>query len=317
MNSRSTREQPVLAVLTVVVAFALAACGSSQAERDTVTVVATTTILGDVASNIVGDDGTVLVLMPVGADPHDFRASAAQVAAINEADLVIANGLLLEEGLEDVLATASDDGVDVLSVGPLLDPLPFGGHEDHHDDRGDDDHGGLDPHVWLDPLRMAEAARLIGSALTQAAPGPDWSGRADSYVRQLEVADERIVEILAAVPESQRRLVTSHASFGYFADRYEFEVLGTVLPPGSTLSGASSEELANLVETMRSAGVAVIFGETTQPEALAQTVAAELGTEVLVVSLYTGSLGEPGSGAESLIDLLMANASRIAEALGG
>lgn len=303
--------------------------GTDSGSGDAVTVVATTTILGDVVGNVVGDEADVIVLMPIGADPHDFQASSAQVAEINSADLVVANGLRLEEGLEDVLAAAAGDGVRILEVGPRLDPIPFAedGHDNHgeetdHDEHGDeeadhDDHdheaGSADPHVWLDPVRMAEAARLIAAELTDVAPNGDWASRADAYAEELAIVDQEITSRLASV--DSRQLVTSHSALGYFADRYGFEVIGVVIPGGSTLGDPSSEELSSLVETMEHEGVSVIFGETTQPSALADAVAAELGENVTVVSLYTGSLDEPGTEASTLVGMLRTNAERIATAL--
>src|SRR5690606_14860366 len=109
-------------LLAVLVPFAMivSGCGSGGTPTDGLRIVVTTTILGDVVGNIVGDEATVEVLMPTGADAHDFQASASQVASINRADLVIANGLGLEEGLLNVLAAAKQDGVRVFEVAPLL-----------------------------------------------------------------------------------------------------------------------------------------------------------------------------------------------------
>ena len=306
-------------MLVAALAFLVAACGSGNgdsADPLELTVVATTTILGDVVANVVAEDADVVVLMPVGADPHDFRASSSQVAEINRADLVVANGLLLEEGLDDVLDAAAADGARVVRVAPLLDPIPFG-NASSHEHGEEDDHEGDDPHVWFDPIRMAEAARLIAAELDAIAPEVDWMGRADSYAAQLVAADESIVEKLAGIPPDRRRLVTSHDALGYFADRYDFVVIGTVMPAGSTLADPSSEELADLVGLMEREGVTTIFAESTQSTALAEAVAAELGQGVQVVALYTGSLDEPGSGADTLIGMLETNVGRIAVALDG
>jgi zinc/manganese transport system substrate-binding protein len=111
-------------------------------------------------------------------------------------------------------------------------------------------------------------------------------------------------------------MVTNHEAFGYFAARYGFEVIGVVIPGGSTLAEPSSAELAALVEIMESESVRVIFAETSQPTALAEAVAAELGGDVDVVELFTESLGPPGSGAETLSKMLLTNAERISAALG-
>lgn len=311
-----------LVALAFVLGLVTGACDASHTpDGESVAVVATTTIWGDVVKSIGGDEVTVEVLTPVGADPHDFQASASQVAHMNEADLVVANGLGLEEGLIDVLAAALTDGAPVFEVAPMLDPLPFGLHTKHEADvvvGADEDHeeGGQDPHVWLDPVRVADAAVLIAGQLADVEPRVDWMSRARVYAEELLTVDAEMTVQLSAIPEGSRSLVTNHDALGYFADRYEFSVVGVVIPGGSTLGDPSSGELARLVDVMRREGVDVIFGETTEPPRLADAVAAELGGDVRVVSLYTGSLGEAGSGADTLIGMLQTNSSKIVEALG-
>lgn len=306
-------------LLFLALVLIVAACGDGNdgaaGDDDRPTVVATTTILGDIVGNVVGDDARVIVLTPVGVDPHDFQASAAQIAQLNEAGLVVANGLGLEEGLEDVLAAAQADGANVLEIGPLVDPLPFADDEHTEDEDEEHEHGSYDPHVWFDPIRMAEAARAIAAALELVDAGADWAGRTERYVDDLTAADQAIMETLSAIPDDRRRFVTNHDSLGYFADHYDFEIIGTVIPAGTTLAEPSSDELARLIELMTENDLTAIFAETTQPAVLAETVAGELGSEVAVVELFTGSLGEPGSGADTLIGMLETNAMRIAEAL--
>jgi zinc/manganese transport system substrate-binding protein len=297
-------------------AMTLGACDTAGSADDIPRIVVSTSTLGDLVSNIVGPDATVVILMPIGADPHSFSPSSQQVAAMSDADLVVTNGLGLEENFTDVLEGVASDGGRVLDVGSMLDPIPFGaGTEDHDEDDEDDEDHNLDPHIWMDPLRMVDAAALVAEALTDVDNEVDWAARAESYAADLNALHTEIEDILSAVDDSKRFLVTNHDALGYFADRYRFEVVGTVIPGGSTLGDPSSEELASLVATMRELGVSVIFAETTRPSALADAVAAELGGEVQVVELFTGSLGEPGSGAETLIDMLRLDATRIAEAL--
>jgi zinc/manganese transport system substrate-binding protein len=272
--------------------FVVAACGDGADPTDRVQVVATTTILGDVARNVVGADGTVEVLLPLAADPHDYRPSSRQVAAVDRADLVVAIGLGLEEGLTDVLG--SDN---VVELAERLDPL-------------DDD-----PHVWLDPVRMAEAGRLIAAELAAIDPSRDWMARAEAYAAELFAADEQIGAILDAVPVDRRKLVTNHDALEYFATRYGFEVVGVVTPGGATLAEPSSARLSDLVEILEREAVPAIFAETTESTTLADAVAAEAGRDVTVVELFTGSLGGPGSGAETLIEMLITDAERVAAAL--
>ncbi|MEX1207205.1 MAG: metal ABC transporter substrate-binding protein [Acidimicrobiia bacterium] len=296
----------------------LAACDDQTKGDERPLVVATTTILGDIAANVVGDDARLEVLMPRGADPHDFEPSSRQVALLAEADLVIANGLGLEEGLGDVIDGVRGDGVRVLEVAGMLDPLPFGGgRQDEDDDDGEHDLEGVnfDPHFWFDPLRVAEAGRLIASALGEIDASVDWSESADRYATELASADERIAAILAAVPAERRQLVTNHDSLGYFADRYGFEIAGMVIPGGSTLGEPGSQELAELVALIDSLGIPAIFADTTDPSPIATAIAAEVGHPVAVVTISTGSLGEPGGPAGTLIAMLEENARLITEAL--
>jgi len=295
----------VLAGVAMAVAAALlAACGDDAggSDGDGARIVVTTSILGDVVNNLVGDDATVEVLMPPGADPHDFAPSARQAAALRDADVVVANGLGFEEGLVDTIEAAASDGTTVITAADLV-----GLRE------------GDDPHLFTDPVRMAEAARGISEALAEHVAGLDTTaarGRAAAYLAELDALHAEVEQILTGIPAEQRVLVTNHDVFGYFAARYGFEVLGTIIPGGTTLAEPSAAELAELADEIAARGVPAIFAETSSPARLADALAAE-GVDVEVVELYTESLGEPGSDGATYVDLVRTNARRIADALGG
>jgi zinc/manganese transport system substrate-binding protein len=293
------------------IAFFVVSCAGTTDEPE-LTIVATTTILGDIVSEVVGETAEVEVVMPLGADPHEFQPSSAQIAAMTEADLVIANGLGFEVGMADALEALLGDGANVFEVAPLLDPISFEEAHDH-EDLDPEEEGTLDPHFWLDPLRVADAARLVAGELAAIEPGVDWASRADDYVSRLTETHEEIEEML--LPIGDRRLVTNHESMGYFAVRYGFQILTTVIPGGSTGAQPSSAELADLVELLEREGIRAIFADTSSPDDLAQAVAGELGEEVEVVELYTESLGD--DEAETVIGMLLINAMRISDALGG
>lgn len=322
-------------------ALALAACGGSSDSADSsgsadgLSIVATTTILGSVAGDIATcAGGSVTTLMPIGADPHDFTPSSAQVAEIVGADVVIANGLGLEEGLADALSSAAADGAEVIEVAELVDPIEFGagGHshedEDHADEAHDEshdeahdeakeddhDHGSLDPHFWFDMNRMADAAVIIGDDLAELG-GPAYAECGEQVAAEIRGAESEVAELLESVPADRRILVTDHDALGYLADAYGYEVAGVVIPGGSTLAEPSSAELRQLVETIQAEGVPAIFANTADPTVLADAVAAEAGENVEVVVLYVGSLGEPGSGADTYISMMLTDARLIADAL--
>ena len=312
MTIQLLRRHYLKAALVLVLVFSTAACNEKAEQPQGLKVVATTNILGDVVRNIVAEDGSVEVLIPIGADPHDFQPSARQIATVATADLVIANGLGLEEGLLDVLESAVSDGVNVIFLGELLDPLPFNDSGSH--DHESDDHES-DPHIWMDPDRMAIAAQIIGESLLSLEPSVNWLSRSQAYAEALREADSQIRSLLSRVPEAQRKLVTNHDSLGYFSASYGFEVIGVVIPKGTTLAEPSSSRLADLIDDIRQENISAIFVETTESDNLARSIAEETATPVQIVEIYTGSLGGSGSGAETLIEMLITNARLIAEAL--
>lgn len=283
-------------------------------------VVVTTPILGSIASGILAcaDQGSVEVLMPNGSDPHDFTPSSAQVASLLTADLVVANGLGLESGMSAALEGARSDGATIWEAGPQVDPIPFTestGHAHEGEDHAQEG-GSLDPHIWFDMSRMARVAALMGQQFQQAAGGtPEFSRCGEQVADQITQAETEVRATLESVPVDRRILVTDHESLGYLAAAYGFEIAGAVIPSISTLAEPSSADLAKLAEVIRAEGVPAIFANLSQPTQLAQAVAAESGTEVVVVPLYVESLGEPGSPAADYIGLMRENARLIASAL--
>ncbi|HEU4318676.1 MAG TPA: metal ABC transporter substrate-binding protein [Acidimicrobiia bacterium] len=302
----------------MLLAMLATACGGGgRSSSDSLDVVVTTSVWGDVVSEIVGDDAVVEVLIPRGADAHDYQPTPQQVARIGEADLVVSNGLGLEEGLADLLETAEGDGANVLELASQLDPIAFAEHEEHgeHEEEEGPEHGDLDPHVWFDPTRVASASVLIAESLTAIDDTVDWPARAAAYSKSLTEANLEISLLLDPVTPDSRKLVTNHDSLGYFARAYDFEVVGVVIPGGSTLGDPSSSELAALVDVINTENVSAIFTETSQSSDLAEAVAAEVGHEIEIVELYTESLGPADGPAGTLIGMLTENARRIGSAL--
>ena len=304
-----------------------AACGSeaevsSAAPADAPTIAVTTNILGDVVENLVGDLANVETIMPVGSDPHDFQASAQQVALVGDADAVVINGAFFEEGLWDMIEATEDDGVPVHHAIDVVSTIEFaeGGHG--HDDEEGDEHGheegGADPHFFTDPVRMADAVEGITAFLIETVDGLDAGAvqaNADAYVAELAALDTEVTEILGGLSDEQRVLITNHEVFGYFADQYDFEVVGTVIPSGSTLDGASGGALAELAEEIEHEGVSAIFSDVSASDELINALADEVG-DVAVVELFTESLGDADSEGATYIEMVRTNATRMADALG-
>lgn len=312
------------ATFVAVLALVLTSCGSDGGAgdpptNDRPTVVVTTNILGDVVDNLVGKHVDVVTIMPVGADPHDFQASAQQVALLTDADLVVANGGGFEEGLVDILESVEADGATVVEAITLVDTIDFRGEGDHDGADDDDDHGdeGIDPHFFTDPARMAVAAAGIVDAVVATVEGVDKTALvadAEPYIEMLRTLDEQVEDLLASVPSEQRVLVTNHDVFGHFADRYRFEVAGTVIPGGTTVDAASAAALAALAQLVEAEGVPAVFADASSSDELARTLAAEVG-DVAVVPLFSESLGDADSAGATYLDMVRTNAERIAMAL--
>ncbi|MEM1334473.1 MAG: metal ABC transporter substrate-binding protein, partial [Actinomycetota bacterium] len=194
-------------------------------------------------------------------------------------------------------------------------------HGDDDHDHGDDHHhhhSGEDPHFFTDPVRMADAVNGIADFLQEtldfADPAAIEAG-AEAYASELMALDGEVMAAVDGIPADNRVLVTSHEVFGYFADRYGFEVVGTVIPSGTTTDSASAGELAELAELIVAEGVPAIFSDTSSSDELAQTLAAEVGGDVSVVELFTESLGEDGSGGASYLEMVRTNIERMTAAL--
>ena len=188
--------------------------------------------------------------------------------------------------------------------------------EKDHDDHEGHDHGGIDPHFFTDPARMAIVAQELSEVLAANFPDADqgFVSTANDYVQQLQDLDSEVEETLSVISSDKRLLVTNHAVFAYFADRYSFTILGEIIPSSSTLASASAQQLASLAEEIKESQVKAIFADASSSDALAQTLSDEVN-DVKVINLYTESLGDPGSSGDSYIDMIRFNAEAIASAL--
>lgn len=294
-------------ILTCAAALLLSGCTAAQ-EDDRPLVIVSTNILGDVVGAVTGDEAEVVTLMKPDADPHSFDISAQEAARLRSADLIISNGLGLEEGLQQHLDAASAGGVPSFVAGNVIDVLDYS---------AGDAEGSPDSHFWTDPARMT----AVVDALEPALAGLDGvdpavvSERTAAYRAELAQLDAEMSAAFAALPAERRALVTNHHVFGYHADRFDFTVVGAVVPGGTTLAAPSASDLADLVDAVEETGVPTIFAESSSPDRLVQALASEAGIRVAVVELFTESLTGPEGGAPDYLTMMRVNTQRITTGL--
>lgn len=310
----SGKAKIALAALLVAAAAALPACsaansGSDQTGSEAATIMVTTNVLGDITRNIVGDTADVVVLMEANADPHSFGVSAHQAGQMEQAELIVYNGLGLEEAVLNHVSSAEQQGVPVLEVGAAIEPLSH---------QGAAAGSALDPHFWTDPQRILTAITAITEAIAQhvdMANPEALHSNAANYRAEVGELDAWMAAEFATVPPERRKIVTNHHVFGYLADRFDLEVVGAVMPSGTTLAAPSAADLSALATTIREAGVPAIFADTSQPEKLAEVLAQEVKVEVEIVPLFSESLSAPGEGAENYVEMMQTNTTRMTTAL--
>ena len=295
--------------MALAAAVALAVSGCSQpAAPPGAQIVVTTNILGDVVRQVLGDQATVTTLMQPGADPHSFDVSAQQAALMGRADLVVSNGLGLEEGLAHHLDRAASAGAPMLVAGDVVDVVPYS---------AGDAEGSPDPHFWTDPAAMLDVVNAIEGAAgrIEGVDAGKLAANASSYRAELAELDAGMAAAFAALPRERRALVNNHHVFGYLADRFDFRIIGAVIPGGTTLAAPSAADLHQLSGAITSAGVPTIFADSSQPDRLVQVLAKEAGLQVQVSELFTESLTGPDGEAPTYVDMMRTNTQRIVQGL--
>ncbi len=294
-----------LPIFLTIIIFLLSACGapaSDSAGADSV-ILTSTTFLADIARNIAGDRQSVDSLLPIGADPHSYQPTPQDIAKLERSKLLIINGADYEHFLEPLLENASAEKK-VIEASAGISPREDAGGEH-----------GVDPHMWLDPNLVIIYVENIRAALTEYDPegASVYQANADAYVKKLQELDTWIKTEVETIPAEKHLLVTNHEALGYFAERYGFEVTGSVVPSFSSNAEPSAQQMAALVDAIRSLGVPCIFLDAADNDTLAQQIASE--TDVKVISdLYLESLTD-GAPAATYIDMMKHNVTRIVEGL--
>ncbi len=313
-SARIGRALPVLLVLIVA-----AGCAGQQASQgggsgdDPVKVVATYSILGDLVKNVGGDNIELTTLVGPNGDAHTFEPAPSDNVELAEADVVFENGLEFETWLADLYESSGSEGERVI-VTEGIEPLPIA-EEEHEHGRGHE-HGEYDPHVWHDPTNAVVMVESIRDALVEADPdnAEAYEQNADEYIAELEKLDTDAQEQVDSIPEDNRTLFTSHDTFGYFAERYDFGVDTALASASTEVSDPSAGETAELVEEVEASGVPAIFAENVSNPGMMEGIASEAGVE-LAPTLYTDALGEPGTDGATYIQMVRYNVSTMSEAL--
>lgn len=317
------------AALPLVLAAALAGCGDSgdsgSGGGDAVKVVATTTVLGDVVREVGGDAVDVTQLLQPNSDPHDYEPRPADVLAAAKAKLVFASGDGLDGWIDDVVKESGGDAalVDVAARLPVQRDDADDAHDhaeegESHEVGDGHDHGPTDPHWWHDPTNVETAAVVVRDQLTQANPDgrAAYAANAARFVARVRALDAAIGRCLDGVPAAQRKLVTDHDALGYFADRYDVEIVGAVIPSLSTQAQPSAGDVAALAKVIRREGVRAVFPESGSSRKLPDAVAKETGATA-EYQLYGDSLGPADSAAGTYVGMEAHNADAMVRGFTG
>ncbi|MEY2819077.1 MAG: hypothetical protein RL275_2540 [Chloroflexota bacterium] len=309
----------IIVTLTLSALF-LAGCGSApQSADNTLNVLASTSFLADIAQNVAGDRVQVGSLLPVGADPHAYQAAPTDVAKISESNVLILNGVEYEHFIESLLENAGGERLIIEATTGLtphaMDEHGHEGEEEHAEEGEEHAHEAGDPHMWLDPNLVITYVENIRDGLSEADPdgAETYTANAEAYIAQLKELDSFINEQVQSIPAERRLLVTNHEALGYFAERYGFEVVDTILPSFSSEASASAQEIAAAVDAVKNSGAPAIFLGEVENADLANQIAAETGVKV-VDTLYLESLTD-GEPAATYIDMMKHNVTQIIEGL--
>jgi manganese/iron transport system substrate-binding protein len=270
-------------------------------------VVSTSTIIADLTESIATEEFQLTSILTPGVDPHVYEPVPADSIALENADLILYNGYNLEPGLINLMNAA---GVNArkLAVGEVVPPLPM------------EDESAMtpDPHVWGNVMNAIAMVNAIRDALSELSPenAAAIQENAANYTATLEELHRWIQGQIATIPRENRRLVTTHDAFQYYAQGYGLEIVGTLIGI-STEEQPSAQTVTRLVEDIKRTQVPAIFAETTINSQLIRTVAEEAQVNLAPQELYSDSIGTPGSEADSYMKMMVSNTRAVVEALGG
>ncbi|MDP1713180.1 MAG: zinc ABC transporter substrate-binding protein [Anaerolineales bacterium] len=304
-------------VMMTLPALFLTGCGSAPKSSDgALRVLTSTTFLADIAQNVAGDRVRVDSLLPIGMDPHAYQGAPADVARIAESNLLILNGLDYELFIVPLLdaARAGGEGL-VIEATAGLNPRSAERNANGAESGKGAEQEARDPHMWLDPNLVITYVENIRAGLIDADPdgAATYKANADTYMVELKDLDAWIVEQVNTIPAERRLLVTNHDTLGYFAARYGFEIVDTIIASLSSEAGTSAQDLAAVIDGIKASGTPAIFLGEVENADLAHQIAEETGV-IVVDDLYFESLTED-TPAATYIDMMKHNVTRIVDGL--
>jgi zinc/manganese transport system substrate-binding protein len=312
---RARKFKGLLAVSAVLALVSFCgACSTGQGDLDDagskLDVVATTTQNGDFVRNVGGDAVDLHQILQPNSDPHDYEPRPEDVEETAGAELVFVNGDNLDDWIDEVVAQSGGDPrvVDLGKNVPVKLPGESKGEEASR----------YDPHWWHDPRNAEAAVEQIRDVLIEADPNHRevYKRNAEAYIARIDELDYTIRACVDEVPPEERKLVTDHDAFGYFAKRYDIDVVGAVIPSQSTQAQPSAGETARLISLIRRENVRAVFPESSINPKLAETIARETGASA-DYTLYGDTLGPKGSNGDTYVRMEAANANAMVEGFTG
>jgi manganese/iron transport system substrate-binding protein len=302
----------LLAGLLAMATLLSAACLRSTSATGSPTnaaprVITSTTVFADMVKQVGGDRvSTVRSIVPAGVDVEDYEPAPGDLQAASQANLLVMNGLALDRWVPK-LVQAANPRITTLVLSDNLPVLGLGSSQDK------DIAQNGNPHFWLDPQYARVYVQKIHDQLVAMDPEGSaiYDANTTAYLAQLDELDTWIQQQVATLPADNRKLVTSHEAFPYFAARYGFQLIGVVTPsPGQE---PSAGELAHLVDSVKAAQVKAVFSEAQFSPKVTQTLADEAGVQQVITDLYSDSLGNPP--ADSYIGMMRYDVRRMVQAL--
>ena len=300
--------------------FVFSGCASAAPIAQKPTVVVSFSVLGDIVQNVVGEAATVKTFVGPDSDAHAYEPTPQDAVALEQATAVVTIGLGFEPWLDEIYAASGSKSPVIVSstaLKPIAVEVSAGSHADEesaHTDEAEE----FDPHIWHDVQNVITMVETIRDGLRLAMPDHADTFRTNStrYIMELRQLDTELITMVEGIPTEQRKLVTNHDTFGYFAQRYGFVVVGTVLGVSTEGSDPSAAEIVELTEAIRESAVPTIFIENMSNSALIDNVAQEAGVTI-APSLYTDALGSVDSEGSTYLKMMRYNVTTIKTALQG